>query len=117
MLRRYEVEIGHQLAGIVEAGEVADLGNHRCGDDESYTTHGLHSLDHRCHRPLRRQLFDLLGQAVYPGLDVGHGMNVILQDELARRVIEANRGQPAPVSQGPTLLAGVDPPMPQQESL
>ncbi len=34
-------------------------------------------------------------QAVHPGLDVGRGMNAILKDDLACRVIEAHRGHPA----------------------
>lgn len=69
------------------------------------------------HRPLWRQLFDPLGQAVHTGLSVGHGMNVVLQNELARRVIEAHRGEPATVRQGPALLASIDTPMWQQEAL
>ncbi len=57
--------------------------------------------------------FDLLGQAVHTDFSVGHGMNVVLQNDLARRVSEAHRGEPATISQGPALLTGIDAPMSQ----
>lgn len=50
------------------------------------------------------------------GLSVGHGMNVVLQNDLARRVIEAHRGKPATISQRPPLLPGIDAPMSQQKA-
>lgn len=54
MFRGNQAEIGNQLAGIVEAGEIAHLGGHDHGDDKAHTAHRLQGLDHRRHRPLRR---------------------------------------------------------------
>ena len=44
-------------------------------------------------------------------------MDVILQHDLLRGMVEADRGQPAPISFGPTTGTTVDPTMAQQETL
>jgi hypothetical protein len=97
MLRRHLPEIGHQLAWGVEAGEVADLGGDGDRHDEGDAAHGLQGLDHRRHRPTRRQVLDLLGQAGDPRLGIGDRVDVVLQHHLLDGMVEAHRGQPAPM--------------------
>ena len=46
-----------------------------------------------------------------------HGVDIVLQDNLLGRVVEAKRRQPAAIGQRPTFLSGIDAAMPQQESL
>jgi len=117
MLRRRQPEIGHQPAGIVEPVEVANFGHHRHRHDERDPAHGLYRPDYRREAQARQQDRDLIGQSLDPGLGVSHGMDIVLEHDLLRRVFEANRRQPVRVSLRPTLLAGTDPAVPQQEPL
>ena len=77
----------------------------------------LYRLDHWCEAPARQQGRDLPGQSLDSGLGVGHGMDIILEHDLLRRVFKANRRQPVRVRLRPALLAGIDPAVPQPEPL
>lgn len=55
--------------------------------DAVHGLHGPHGLYEWRHRPLWRQPLYPLGQAVHTNLSAGHGMNVVLRLDLARRVI------------------------------
>ncbi len=61
-------------------------------------THRLHGLDHRRHRPAGQELLDLVLQAREPGFRVLDGVDVVLQHDLLGGVVEADRGQPAPIA-------------------
>ena len=111
MLRRRQAEIGHQLARIGETGKIAYFGSHGNGNDQSDAAHGLQSLHHRRHRPLRYKLFDLPGQPLNAIFGVGDGVDIVLQHDLLSGVIKTHRGQPTPVCQGPAFLAGINTPM------
>ena len=72
----------HELAGIGEPGEVADLCDHGCRDDQTDPAHRLHGLDHRRHRPAGQELLDLALQALQPHLGVLDRMDGVLQHDL-----------------------------------
>ena len=44
-------------------------------------------------------------------------MDVVLQHDLLGGVVEANRGQPAPIRPGPAADAAIDPAMAQEKAL
>src|SRR6185295_20186070 len=79
--------------------------------------HGLEGNDDGRHRPTRQQLLDLSRQPVTPSFGVLDGVNVILQYDLLRRMIEAHRRQPPLVRQGPRTSPAVDLLMTQQKAL
>ncbi|AXQ95427.1 hypothetical protein D0Z66_16590 [Cereibacter sphaeroides] len=79
--------------------------------------HRLHGLDHRRQAPARHQVGDLPGEPLDAGLGIGHGMDMILQHNLLRRVREPHRRQPAAIGLRPALLPGIDPAVPQEEAL
>src|SRR5437867_1245429 len=58
-LARVKTEEGGELAGVVEAGEVADLGDHDGGDGELNAAQSLESLDERIQTPGGDVLFEL----------------------------------------------------------
>jgi len=67
--------------------------------------------------PLRYHLFNLPSQALDPLLRVADGMDVILQDDLLRRVVKMEGRQPTAARQRPTFFACIDATMPQQKAL
>lgn len=69
----------------------------------------VNRLGHRRQRQTRGKICNLLRQTRDPRLGIGDGINVVLKDDLSRRMREAHRRQPAPTNTGPALLAGMDP--------
>src|SRR6202020_1755110 len=63
MLGRRQTKVGHHLARIVEADEIAHLGNDGDSRHEGHATHGLKRLNDRRHGPSWNQILDLLRQA------------------------------------------------------
>ena len=114
---RHQAEIGHELARLGEATEVADLGGDGHGHDLADATHGLERSNDRRQRPARQQVRDLLGQSGHPPLRVLDGVDIVLQHDLLGWMREAQRRQPPSIGQGPGGPAGIDPAMPQQEAL
>jgi len=107
-----QTEIGHQLPRVVEAREVAHFGDDDDSCHEGDTAHRLERLDDGRHRPIWNQLLDLLRQASDPLFSVMHGVDVVPQDNLLSRVVEAKRRQRAAVGQRPSFLGGIDAAMP-----
>ena len=64
-----------------------------------------------------RQILDLTLQALDPRLGVRNSMNVILEHHLLGDMVESHRREPTAVSLGPPLFAGVNTPMPEEETL
>ena len=116
MLRRHQTQPGHQLAGVGEAAEVADLGHQHHRRQEGDAAHRLQSGDDRRHRPVGHQLPDLLAQAVAAPLGLSDCVDLLLQHDLLGRVCEAEPGQPAPVCWRPSLAAREHPIVAQQET-
>ena len=112
MLRWGQAEIGHQLTRIGETGKVAHFGGHDHGNDQTHAAHGLQSLHHGRHRPLRDEFFNLPGQPLNTSLGAGDGVDIVLQHDLLSGVIETHRGEPTPVGLCPAFLAGIKTPMP-----
>ena len=116
MLGRRQTKVGHHLARIVEAGEIAHLGND--GDShEGHATHCLKRLNDRRHGPSWNQILDLLRQAGDALFGVMHRVDIVLQDNLLGR---NGRSKPSSASADrgcPALLSGIDAAMPQKESL
>ena len=117
MLGRRQTKVGHHLARIVEADEIAHLGNDGDSRHEGHATHGLKRLNDRRHGPSWNQILDLLRQAGDALFGVMHRVDIVLQDNLLGRMVEANRRQPAAIGECPALLSGIDAAMPQEESL
>lgn len=109
--------MSHQLSWIVEALEVPDLGHHRYRDDEPDAAHRLNSVHDRGEAPGWQKIRDLPCQTLDPRLAIGDSINVVLKDDLLRRMHEPHHRRQAPVCTGPTLLVGMDPAMPQQNAL
>jgi hypothetical protein len=63
------------------------------------------------------QKFMVVHDARHPGLGVPHYMDVVLQNDLLGGMLEADCGQPPPVGNCPTFLAGMDAAMAKQKSL
>jgi hypothetical protein len=64
MLGRYQTEIGHELARIGEAGDVAEFSNQGGRGHHTHAAQCLQRLHHCCERPLRQRCFDVCLQAV-----------------------------------------------------
>src|SRR4051812_18857584 len=69
------------------------------------------------HRPLWHQLFDLTRQPVASEFGVLDGMDIILQHDLLRRMIEAYRGQPTSIRQRPGPSPSINPVMTKEKAL
>jgi hypothetical protein len=67
---------------------------------------------------LRRwqQLLDLFRQPVALRLGILDGMDIVLQHDLLRRMLEPHRRQPASIGQTPGPSATINPLMAKQES-
>lgn len=72
-------------------------------------------LDDRRHGPGRHDGGQLPVQAVLPVGGFRDGLDLILEDDLLRRVLEGLTGKPAPVGQRRVTAALIVPPVPEQE--
>ena len=77
----------------------------------------LECSDDRCEAPGRQKFRDLARQTLHPCLRISNGIDVILKDDLLRRMRKAHHREPAPVGTRPSLLAGIDPAVPQQKAM
>ena len=107
----------HQLPRVGEAAEVANFRYDRDRHHQGHPAHCLKRDGDGCHRPARQQFIDLAREPVAPGFGVVDGMDIVLQHDLLRRMIEAHRGQPALIRQSPGAKSAVDPVMAQQKTL
>ena len=105
MLGRRQTKVGHHLARIVETREIAHLANDGDSRHEGHATHCLKRLNDRRHRPSWNQILDLLRQASDRFFGAMHGVDMVLQDNLLGRVVEANRRQPAAIGECPFFPA------------
>jgi hypothetical protein len=112
MLGRRQTKVGHHLARIVEADEIAHFGDDGDSRHEGHAAHCLERLNDGRHGPSWNQILDLLHQATDPLFGVMNGMAVVLQHDLLGRVVEAKRRQPAAIGQRLSFLSGIDAAMP-----
>ena len=92
MLGRRQTKVGHHLARIVEAREIAHLGDDGDSRHEGHATHCLERLNDWRHRPSWNQILDLPRQAGDPLFGVMHGVDIVLQDNMLGRVVEKLSG-------------------------
>src|SRR5262245_15836589 len=104
-------------AGGGEAAKVSDLSHQHYGGQERDAAHRLQGGDHRCQRPVRYQLADLLAQAIATALGLVDRIDLLLQHDLLGWVLEAEPDQPAPVRRRPRLTTHEHPTVAQEEAL
>ena len=85
ILRGNEPDVRGQLAGILEAREVAELGDDGDRDEPLHPAERLHGL-HDWIQPPRRRAFEQLGLEAPQAINLFvHGANGFLKDDLLRR--------------------------------
>lgn len=97
--------------------EISDLSGHRYGHDERNPAHCLDSFYHRSKAPSRDKFGNLLCQTVDACLRIDRGIHIVLEHNLLRWVLEAERRQPAPVGNRPPLLPRKSTAVPQKKRL
>ena len=90
-----EPEIAHKLARIVEAGEVAELGDRGDRHRELHAAERLQGFDDRIKAPWLRLLEQLGLQAMQKFGAFGDGPNVLLEDDLLGRGGQHEASEPA----------------------
>jgi hypothetical protein len=94
-------------SGVVEAGEVTDLSDHRDGHDKRHATQGLEGLAHRAEAPGLNLFLTCLFQALQAFDVVGDRADLCLKDELLSRCVTDHFTQPPQVSWAPCGAAGI----------
>ncbi len=97
--------------------EVPNFSGHRYGHDERNAAHGLYGSHHWSKAPSRDKFRNLPGQSFDARLRVDGGIHIVLEHNLLRGVLEAERRQPAPVGNRPSLLPRKNTAMPQKKPL
>jgi hypothetical protein len=94
MLGWHQPEIGHQLARIGKAREVAQFGNQRRRIDRGHAAHRLQRRHDRGKRPVRQRRLDLRHQPIAPSLGGFDRRDVVLKHDMMHRLLELKTGQP-----------------------
>ena len=115
-LARRQPEIGHELARVGEAMEVADLRDQSDGRDRGDAAQGLNGGDDLRQRPGGQQLLHLPGQPVAARLRLVHRLHKLLEGDLPRRMFEALSREPKAMLARPMLAVGIDASVPQKEA-
>ncbi len=102
-----EPEVSHELARLVEAREIAELGDRGDGDDELHAAQRLQRLDDRVQAPALRvpeqfglEALQLLGALI-------GGAHIFLEHDLLSRRRDHELGEPAQVSGVPVGAPGI----------
>ena len=107
VLSRHQSEEGHELFGMFEAAEAADLRDSDHGSDELKALEGHHGFDERFALPVVEEVkhgsLDLLDALM---MEV-HGGKVVFEDDVVRGIGKGQMAQVAFVFFGPVGLAGV----------
>ena len=117
LLTGNQTEIGHELARIGKAREVADLRDQRHGIDRRNPPHGLQGVVNRVQAPVGKQARDLRLDPLQAPFGIPNGVYVVLEFDLLSGMVESQRRQPPPVGQAPSRPAFVFATMAQQEPL
>ena len=100
-LGRNQAEIRHELAGIGEAGDVAEFCDQRRRGDKSHPAQRLERPHHGSQRPIRQRRLDMGFQTVAPGGRRVDGRDAIFQHDVVRRPLKSQAGHPPTVHQRP----------------
>ena len=95
VLRGHQAHEGRQLPRIIEAGQVAELGDDGEGDDPLDAAQRLQRLDERIAPPRGAQLLELGFDALQPVDLFIDGAHAFLEDDLLRRRRTDDLGQVA----------------------
>ena len=88
MLGWHQSEIGHQLARIGKAREVADLGDQGRRIDQGHAAHRLQCRHDRGQRLVWQHRLDLCRQPIAPGLGGFDRRDVVLEHNMMHRLLE-----------------------------
>ena len=88
LVGRHHPEIGHELARIGEARQVAHFGDQRRGIDQRHAAHRLQRRHNRGQCPIGQQGFDLCRQPIAPGLGGFDRRDVVLEHNMMHRLLE-----------------------------
>jgi|SRR5580704_3151 hypothetical protein len=89
-----QAEVGHELARIIKALEVADFGDHAGRHGERDAAEGLQRFDDRSERPVRQEGLDLLLDLQLSLDGLIHGVEMGLESDLLRRMVEGLVAKP-----------------------
>lgn len=107
----------HELGGMVEAGEVADLADEGDGVDEGDATEAHEGLDEGEARPGADLGLDGVGEAVDAGGGIGDGADEFLKGDALGWEVEDLSAEVVEVLVGPGALAGVAAAVAEEEGL
>jgi hypothetical protein len=117
VLAGHDAQPAHQLARIVEAREVADLGDQAQGDGELHPAQRLQGLDGGIEAPGRCRLAQHRFQTLALRQPVLDRAPVLLEGQLRADLRKGELRQPAPMRVTPVGVAGVTHAMHEQERL
>src|SRR5260370_7294538 len=106
--------MGHQLAGVLEARQIAKLGQERDRTDHVDATHGLHCLDDWCKSPVRHGLAHGLFQPLDPFPDLSYSQQHFLEGDALLAMLKLEAGDPVDVRPPPGFLSPIATPEPPQ---
>ena len=107
VLAGHQSDKGHELTRRVEAGDVAQFGQHRDRGERVHPAKRHQVLSLAGKGPVTEHLFQFLFQGLDPCLGVLYLVHVFLEDDLLRRMSEALGLEPAVVRLGPSAAPGV----------
>src|SRR5215470_15669801 len=113
--RGYETEIPHQLAGILKARQIADLGQHRHCRNKIYPAHRLQGCDELGKGPLGHRVTDRLLQALDTLALLAYRPQKLFERNTLLAMLELLQHEPIHVSRPPRLLARIMSPQPKHE--
>ena len=116
-LARDQAEIGHKLARIGEAREVADFRDQHHGIDQRDPAHCLQGVDNWAQIPFGEQANYLFLDSLQAPFCVHDGVDIILKGDLLSRMLEGKGRQPSPVSHAPCRPTAVLAAVTQKKSL
>src|SRR5918997_3876449 len=110
VLARNQPKPGHELLGIGEAPQVADLGDEHRRCYQAQTTQGLQGPHERCQPPSADSLGQSRLEPLAACLALSDALLQLLDHELLVRALEALLAEPAPVRLAP-VRAAAEPPL------
>src|SRR5258706_2810890 len=111
----YETEIPHQLAGILKARQIADLGQHRHCRNEIDPAHRLQGCDDLGKGPLGHRVTDRLLQTLDTLALLAHRPQKLFEHNTLLAMLELLQHEPIHVGRPPRLLARIMSPEPKHE--
>ena len=82
VFRWCESEVAHQLLRVVEASDIAELGNERRRGDEANSPECLDRDDNRLHAPAVNLVLELGLESPEPIMTLADGTDILLEDDL-----------------------------------